>query len=65
MRKLKPDELNCALLVKFKRPGIKCRLWLLDNVRSMHNIGSIFRTADGFAVEKNMPVRRYRTATPS
>jgi len=25
---------------------------VLDNVRSMHNIGSIFRTADGFAVEK-------------
>lgn len=25
---------------------------VLDNVRSMHNIGSIFRTADGFAVEQ-------------
>ena len=25
---------------------------MLDNVRSMHNVGSIFRTADGFAVEK-------------
>jgi 23S rRNA (guanosine2251-2'-O)-methyltransferase len=25
---------------------------VLDNVRSMHNIGSIFRTADGFAVER-------------
>lgn len=25
---------------------------VLDNVRSMHNVGSIFRTCDGFAVEK-------------
>jgi len=25
---------------------------VLDNVRSMHNIGSIFRTSDGFAVEQ-------------
>ena len=25
---------------------------VLDNIRSMHNVGSIFRTADAFAVEK-------------
>ncbi len=25
---------------------------VLDNVRSMHNVGSAFRTADGFAIEK-------------
>jgi 23S rRNA (guanosine2251-2'-O)-methyltransferase len=25
---------------------------LLDNVRSMHNVGSVFRTADAFRVEK-------------
>lgn len=25
---------------------------VLDNVRSMHNVGSVFRTADGFAVEQ-------------
>ncbi len=25
---------------------------ILDNVRSMHNVGSVFRTSDGFAIEK-------------
>ncbi len=25
---------------------------MLDNIRSMHNVGSIFRTADAFAIEK-------------
>lgn len=25
---------------------------LLDNVRSMHNVGSVFRTADGFGIEE-------------
>ncbi|HEY8780436.1 MAG TPA: RNA methyltransferase [Mucilaginibacter sp.] len=52
MRKLKLDELNRATVAEFKAGEKLPVAVVLDNVRSMHNIGSIFRTADGFAVEK-------------
>ena len=52
MRKLKLDELNRASVAEFKAGEKLPVVVVLDNVRSMHNIGSIFRTADGFAVEK-------------
>jgi 23S rRNA (guanosine2251-2'-O)-methyltransferase len=52
MRKLKLDELNRASVAEFKAGEKMPVVLVLDNVRSMHNIGSIFRTADGFAVEK-------------
>ncbi len=52
MRKLKLDELNRASVAEFKAGEKMAVAVVLDNVRSMHNIGSIFRTADGFAVEK-------------
>jgi len=52
MRKLKLDELNRASVAEFKAGAKLPLVVVLDNVRSMHNIGSIFRTADGFAVEK-------------
>lgn len=52
MRKLKLDELNRATVDEFKRQGKLPVAVVLDNVRSMHNIGSIFRTSDGFAVDK-------------
>ncbi len=51
MRKLKLDELNRASVDEFKQQDKLPVAVVLDNVRSMHNIGSIFRTADGFAVE--------------
>jgi len=52
MRKLKLDELNRATVTEFKaQPKLPVAV-VLDSVRSMHNIGSIFRTADGFAVEQ-------------
>jgi len=52
MRKLKLDELNRATIPEFKA-GTKLPIAVvMDNVRSMHNIGSIFRTSDGFAVEQ-------------
>src|SRR6202012_5805299 len=50
-RKLKMDELNRASVDEFKQQSKLPVAVVLDNVRSMHNIGSIFRTADGFAVE--------------
>ena len=52
MRKLKLDELNRASVSEFKAQEKLPVVVVLDNVRSMHNVGSIFRTCDGFAVEK-------------
>ena len=52
MRKLKLDELNRATVSEFKEQKKLPVTVVLDNVRSMHNIGSIFRTSDGFAVEQ-------------
>ena len=52
MRKLKLDELNRASVIEFKAQQKLPVVVVLDNVRSMHNVGSIFRTCDGFAVER-------------
>ena len=52
MRKLKLDELNRPDIEAFKVQEKLPVVVILDNVRSMHNVGSIFRTADGFALEK-------------
>jgi 23S rRNA (guanosine2251-2'-O)-methyltransferase len=52
MRKLKLDELNRASVNEFKNQDKLPITVVLDNIRSMHNIGSIFRTGDGFAVEQ-------------
>lgn len=52
MRKLILDELNRATIEEFKAQQKLPVAVVLDNVRSMHNIGSIFRTSDGFAVER-------------
>lgn len=52
MRKLKLDELNRASVSEFKNQDKLPVIVVLDNIRSMHNIGSIFRTSDGFAVEQ-------------
>ncbi|MEJ7692237.1 RNA methyltransferase [Daejeonella sp.] len=52
MRKLKLDELGRVGVDEFKKQEKLPLVVVLDNVRSMHNIGSIFRTSDGFAVEK-------------
>ena len=52
MRKLKLEELNRASVAEFKAGKKMPVSVVLDNVRSMHNIGSVFRTADGFAAEQ-------------
>lgn len=52
MRKLKLDELNRPSVAEFKDQQKLPVVVVLDNVRSMHNVGSIFRTSDGFAVEQ-------------
>lgn len=51
MRKLKLDELNRVSVEEFKEQEKLPIVIVLDNVRSMNNIGSIFRTSDAFALE--------------
>lgn len=52
MRKLKTEELGRVGIDDFKNQEKLPLVVILDSVRSMHNIGSIFRTSDGFAIEK-------------
>ena len=51
MKKLSMDELNRKSIDEFKQSGKLPLIVVLDNVRSLHNIGSIFRTCDAFLVE--------------
>src|SRR6478735_4761566 len=48
MRKLTMQELGRKSLEEFKQSNKIPVVAVLDNVRSMHNVGSVFRTADGF-----------------
>ena len=51
MRKLSMDELNRITPDDFKASAKTPIIVVLDNVRSLNNIGSIFRTADAFRLE--------------
>ncbi len=51
MKKLKNSELNRKSVSDFKDSKKTPFIVVLDNVRSMNNIGSIFRTSDAFLVE--------------
>jgi tRNA G18 (ribose-2'-O)-methylase SpoU len=52
MRKLKITELNRITEEEFKKVQKIPLVVVLDNVRSLHNVGSVFRTSDAFLVEK-------------
>jgi 23S rRNA (guanosine2251-2'-O)-methyltransferase len=52
MKKLKLEELNRLSIEEFKAADKHPVVLVLDNVRSMNNVGSAFRTADAFALEK-------------
>ena len=52
MRKLKNEELERLSVEDFKTTEKIPVCILLDNVRSMNNIGSAFRTSDAFLIEK-------------
>lgn len=52
MQKLKTTDLNRVGIEQFKEQDKLPVVVVLDNVRSMNNVGSAFRTADGFAIEK-------------
>ncbi|GGG35492.1 RNA methyltransferase [Dokdonia pacifica] len=51
-RKLKNSELNRKSVAEFKDSEKTPLLIILDNIRSLNNIGSVFRTADAFLVQK-------------
>lgn len=51
-KKLKLEELGRIDIETFKQTEKIPLVVVLDNVRSMHNVGAIFRTADAFIVEK-------------
>ena len=52
MRKIKNEELDRISLKDFKTSRKIPVILILDDIRSMNNVGSAFRTADAFAVEK-------------
>ena len=51
MRKLKNSELGRKSVNEYKKADKSPIIVVLDNVRSMNNIGSVFRTADAFLVK--------------
>lgn len=52
MKKLSMDELNRVSTEEFKVQPKKPIVVVLDSIRSMNNVGSVFRTCDAFNVEK-------------
>ncbi len=52
MKKLKLEELARISVEEFKDSRKVPVCLLLDNIRSLHNVGSAFRTADAFRLEK-------------
>ncbi|PKP00803.1 MAG: RNA methyltransferase [Bacteroidetes bacterium HGW-Bacteroidetes-9] len=51
MKKLSTDEIKRLSVADFKEAQKLPVVIVLDNVRSQHNIGSVFRTADAFRLE--------------
>lgn len=52
MRKLENQELNRLDVTAFKSADKTPIIIVLDDIRSLHNIGSVFRTSDAFLIEK-------------
>lgn len=52
MRKLKNEELERLEVSEFKNAKKTPIIIILDNIRSLNNIGSVFRTSDAFLIEK-------------
>ena len=51
-RKLKNSELDRISAEEYKSSKKTPLIVILDNIRSLNNIGSVFRTADAFLIEK-------------
>lgn len=52
MRKLENKELERKTVADFKVAEKTPLIIVLDDIRSLHNIGSVFRTSDAFLIEK-------------
>jgi tRNA G18 (ribose-2'-O)-methylase SpoU len=52
MRKLENSELERKSVEDFKQAEKTPIIIILDDIRSLHNIGSVFRTSDAFLIEK-------------
>ena len=52
MKKLKNSELNRISVSEFKNTSKSPIIIILDNIRSAHNVGSIFRTCDAFLINE-------------
>ncbi len=52
MRKLKNAELNRLSVEDFKKAGKLPVRIILDNIRSLNNVGSVFRTSDAYLMER-------------
>ncbi len=52
MRKLKNEELNRPTLEEYKEIPKNEVILVLDNIRSLNNVGSAFRTSDAFNIKK-------------
>lgn len=52
VHKLKLEELNRIDVEAFKQKEKIPLVVVLDNIRSMHNVGATFRTADAFLIQK-------------
>lgn len=52
VRKLKNNELDRLSVEAFKEAKKTPIIIILDNIRSLNNIGSVFRTSDAFLIEK-------------
>lgn len=51
MRKLTVEELNRMDIEEFHQSEKLPLVIVLDNIRSLHNVGSVFRTADAFRLQ--------------
>lgn len=52
MKKLKNSELSRLSIDEFKNSSKTPVIVILDNIRSAHNVGSVFRTCDAFLIDK-------------
>ncbi|MBR8535693.1 RNA methyltransferase [Carboxylicivirga sediminis] len=52
MRKLRTSELNRLSIEEFKSSSKMPVIVVLDNIRSLNNVGSVFRTSDALKVER-------------
>ncbi|MDB4252317.1 RNA methyltransferase [Flavobacteriaceae bacterium] len=52
MRKLRNNELGRISVSTFKKTTKTPIIVVLDNIRSLNNVGAVFRTSDAFLIEK-------------